>query len=834
MAKLRIGEETYLVMGEVGIRNDGRPYYDQRVVAKLKADSASILRDGIETESAFDEVYDNRFRILMQASRAFALEKKRGHGSGADRGTGDRAAEPVVKKDGSVGCVRFEGAKATRTRSEDGREIVLIEGMTGEEMMRPENRDAAVQFVTRLKEMAGDVDLVFADVSAADAVEALLMAARVRARASSVSGDTIAGSGDLVSAGQRLVDGLFGEKSGIRVRTGTPEEAEAALRAADGEGRMSKGRSPREDPLESNIRERLKFGKNYDPADSHHLAYSWKEIALYHDMGNGEYAILERLPNTKRGYERLREKIGRTYAGRVRDDIDRVVGLARDLARSHRLRLHDAGRGQEGDVRDAGVASRHEGDGAGEVDRQGEGAGERRLLKNDQGEVQGYYDRGKGEVVLFEGADAGTLAHEIGWHAVWHWAERNSPDLLLKMKRYAARTPLKLKALIKEVYGDFKGDALMDEIGAGRFERAMGERFQKLLAKSPEVRGWWRKVLHALARAWKGMARTVGGNRVDLKKIEKMDPEEAIEALTAQMLEGRRLGEGRGNAEGDIRPSIGGIYTGTAADYANRSRQGGVDDGPSVKKIGTGEGSQVYGWGLYGSNVRGVAENYMPRERTAEEKAHIEFLKRSVANETQPALKKYWEDQLRLAQHPQRNLYEQTFFTDRAPGDESHLLKWYDAISDANWDRVIAQAEKEGLREKLKGAWWLRFNGDLEHFITDNGNSGDAIYESLSRLLGSPQAASEFLYRAGIDGVKYPVDSYGGKGVKDGDTAGWNYVAFSDEHIRVDHKWTEGEMRYARKLNGAKAREVAENMETAGASREEIWEKTGWWRGKDG
>ncbi|MBQ6011181.1 MAG: hypothetical protein IJL17_21805, partial [Kiritimatiellae bacterium] len=109
MAKLRIGEETYLVMGEVGIRNDGRPYYDQRVVAKLKADSASILRDGIETESAFDEVYDNRFRILMQASRAFALEKKRGNGSGADRGTGDRAAEPVVKKDGSVGCVRFEG-----------------------------------------------------------------------------------------------------------------------------------------------------------------------------------------------------------------------------------------------------------------------------------------------------------------------------------------------------------------------------------------------------------------------------------------------------------------------------------------------------------------------------------------------------------------------------------------------------------------------------------------------------------------------------------------------------------------------------------------------------
>ena len=53
-----------------------------------------------------------------------------------------------------------------------------------------------------------------------------------------------------------------------------------------------------------------------------------------------------------------------------------------------------------------------------------------------------------------------------------------------------------------------------------------------------------------------------------------------------------------------------GIFTGTAADYANRSRQGGKDDGPSLLKIGTGEGSQVYGWGLYGSTVRGVAEGY--------------------------------------------------------------------------------------------------------------------------------------------------------------------------------------------------------------------------------
>ena len=306
--------------------------------------------------------------------------------------------------------------------------------------------------------------------------------------------------------------------------------------------------------------------------------------------------------------------------------------------------------------------------------------------------------------------------------------------------------------------------------------------------------------------------------------------------------------------------AVGGIFTGTAADYANRSRQGGVDDGPSLKKIGTGEGSQVYGWGLYGSTVRGVAERYAKQGAVEKGKFRVDEFgdviwadvinsaKRNgrpiekVSDETseenltieQTAALWIWMDGLEgakrnaekilskdfsgnelyrkkykalydeLQKHGQEytlasneHLYEQTFFTNRAEGDESHLLKWYDAISDANWDRVIAQAEKEGLREKLKGAWWLHFNGDLEHFITDNGNSGDAIYERLSKLLGGPQSASEFLARAGIDGVKYPVDSYGGKTVKDGDKAGWNYVSFRDDNIRVDHKWTDGQAKFA-------------------------------------
>lgn len=68
LAKIRLSDGVYLVMGEVGIRVNKRPYYDQRVVAKFKADSeVSSLHGQTQIgESAFEQVYDNRFRLILQ------------------------------------------------------------------------------------------------------------------------------------------------------------------------------------------------------------------------------------------------------------------------------------------------------------------------------------------------------------------------------------------------------------------------------------------------------------------------------------------------------------------------------------------------------------------------------------------------------------------------------------------------------------------------------------------------------------------------------------------------------------------------------------------------
>ena len=257
-----------------------------------------------------------------------------------------------------------------------------------------------------------------------------------------------------------------------------------------------------------------------------------------------------------------------------------------------------------------------------------------------------------------------------------------------------------------------------------------------------------------------------------------------------------------GDIGGLLRSTVEPIYTGSAADYEK----------PSLHYVGSGEGSQVYGWGLYGSNVRGVAEGYArPNHLTPEGLASSTLHQYSNDRDAAIAHLQKYVDSGRLSfraltkeeisrakgaieilkSHAEKSghLYEQTFFTNRAPGDESHLLNWYEPVSERQFDWIIDAAQKHHLPFK-------ELEPIFAGFMDGKKYTGQDVYHALAQYLGTPKAASEFLARAGIDGVKYPVDSYG-KTVKDGDKAGWNYVSFRDDNIRVDHKWTDGEMLFS-------------------------------------
>lgn len=112
------------------------------------------------------------------------------------------------------------------------------------------------------------------------------------------------------------------------------------------------------------------------------------------------------------------------------------------------------------------------------------------------------------------------------------------------------------------------------------------------------------------------------------------------------------------------------------------------------------------------------------------------------------------------------NLYRQTFW----PGKEENLLDWDKKVPKKQIQKIADQAVKEGLP--------FGYTENGKNFFNGTATSGELLYHELVKPfnLGSPKAASEFLYRAGIDGVTYIGDSSRVR----------NYVAFSDQDIHVD------------------------------------------------
>lgn len=109
--------------------------------------------------------------------------------------------------------------------------------------------------------------------------------------------------------------------------------------------------------------------------------------------------------------------------------------------------------------------------------------------------------------------------------------------------------------MIREAYGEdgpLTEDVLLDEFGAGLFEREHADTLKRALQK-PEAKHWRTKLMRMVADAWKGALRRMGGDRINLKNIERMTPEEAVRFLAEQMAKGRTLGKFKGKGESEKR-----------------------------------------------------------------------------------------------------------------------------------------------------------------------------------------------------------------------------------------------------------------------------------------
>lgn len=196
-----------------------------------------------------------------------------------------------------------------------------------------------------------------------------------------------------------------------------------------------------------------------------------------------------------------------------------------------------------------------------------EGGSESRDLHDADGNVVGSYDRETNEVTLYPGATVDTVAHEIGAHATYKFAQDEAKagrgGLLKMINANIDTAPKAVVDAIKKSYGDLESDALRDEIWAHIFEQKHGAELDKAL-RTMEGKAWYNRMWDAIKRAAGQMLKALGVDvgRVDLAKLERMKPEDGMAWLAKQFAKGKTLGsigadgEGMRYAVSDNSPSI--------------------------------------------------------------------------------------------------------------------------------------------------------------------------------------------------------------------------------------------------------------------------------------
>jgi hypothetical protein len=239
-----------------------------------------------------------------------------------------------------------------------------------------------------------------------------------------------------------------------------------------------------------------------------------------------------------------------------------------------------------------------------------------------------------------------------------------------------------------------------------------------------------------------------------------------------------------------------------------------------LSKIGTGEGAQAFGWGLYFTDLESIAKNYA--EKLAKSKMTIltdgkkinldsdtftnaeeiaygtlevdytveKAIKRLEYNQT----KRPQDDNLKAIEilkrtkvEGGRSLYKVSLHKGKTPSEYT-WLEWDKNLSENIINNLISIKDiKDIINEKLivKRNLEKKFadKGIEKKFV--NEITGKQLYEGLSKKLGGDKQASLFLLENGIDGIKYPAESIS-RGATSDTARGFNYVVFDENAVSIE------------------------------------------------
>ena len=373
---------------------------------------------------------------------------------------------------------------------------------------------------------------------------------------------------------------------------------------------------------------------------------------------------------------------------------------------------------------------------------------------------------------------------------------------------------------------DEAGPLLIHEIVHARMKEKLGDKFPSIVRR-----------LKSIAKSGTEAEKSIvqkAQKRVDRAGTPEQHADEELVAYTVQLAEAQALPSGRlkqwledvyaaiklwAANKGLVNLSVNDIRLIARGALGHRGRLD-VKDGKSAplesrvfhgsphrfdkfttEKMGSGEGAQAYGWGLYFTDKKEIADYYRGGLSKANEKsdaakpAAIDALKRNgllgfdTVGEALNAIRMHSDYATRFDVEPNdvpameayNNAFGQTYEVE-IPEDDTMLL----------WDKPLSEQPKnivDSLR-KLSGP----IVSEMLQPFELKSSTGESVYSALAQELGKEKvmtggwiakltddkAASEALASVGIRGIKYLDGTSRAKG-----SGSYNYVVFSGDDAQI-------------------------------------------------
>ena len=228
----------------------------------------------------------------------------------------------------------------------------------------------------------------------------------------------------------------------------------------------------------------------------------------------------------------------------------------------------------------------------------------------------------------------------------------------------------------------------------------------------------------------------------------------------------------------------------------------------STEKMGTGQGAQAFGWGLYFTDLESIARNYAISLSDLEftidgEKVNLLQDKENLGGlfETLYAItdvgveelynrinsKDYYSEAMssKMLKHLQelkgkniervktRNLYKVSLHKGKTPSEYTWL----------EWDNPMSDKALE-LFQKFNKEQGINLSNPTEPISKEDRMTAGQMYNWMSNKIGQKET-SLFLLKNGIDGIKYPAESIS-TGRTSATARGFNYVLFDENAITVE------------------------------------------------